>query len=248
MVRSHATIYDDRLHTMVHDLQVELVKLRVIDSRAHSTTPVSPVDAHIRIQKYKLPKLSIPEFDGNPLHWAQRFSSAVDSNDQLDEHDKLTYLQEAIKDKKASDLVWSTSSTPGQYSKLVTILKDRYDQQRLMHEPHMLVIVNHSPVKTSSYEEICDLHDTVKHLSGLHASGQYKAGAILTSIIASKLNNKSREQWLIYSRDKMVPEIVKFVEFLEKSIVMTPTANSTNHTKPIKQEYRCSKASVWQLQ
>ena len=93
MAGSHATIHDDRLHTMVYDLQVELVKLRVVDSRARSTTPVSPVGIHIRIQKYKLPKLSIPEFDGNPLHWAtlwQRFSSAVDSNNQLDEHDKLT--------------------------------------------------------------------------------------------------------------------------------------------------------------
>ena len=61
------------------------------------------------------------------------FSSSLDSNDDLNESDKLTYLQEAVKDKKASDLVMSTSSAPGHHTKHITMLKERYDQCQLIH-------------------------------------------------------------------------------------------------------------------
>ena len=88
------------------------------------------------------------------------------------------------------------------------MLKERYDQCRLIHQSHVSAIISHPPIKVGGYEEVCDFHDMlVKRLSGLHDTGQYNAGAILTSIAALQLNARLHEQWLTFRDYKTVPDI-----------------------------------------
>lgn len=248
MLKQGTVPHKDTIYDMKTDLKARYTKLLVTDENARSATGSTPSTGSTAAQKYRLPRFNIPEFNGDPMQWAtfwQRFSSSVDSNSNLNEIDKLTYLREAVKDKKAADLVMSTSSAPGQYAKLVAMLKERYDQRRLIHQSHIAAIVNHLPVKAGGYEEICDLHDLlVKHLSGLHDTKQYDAGAILTSIAAPKLNARLHEQWLTFSRDhKAVPDVKVFIDFLkEKMATVMPT--STSQPKPVRHEVKRTKASV----
>lgn len=98
----------------------------------------------------------------------EKISSAVDTNDDLDESKKLTYLQQAIVDKKASDLLATSSDTTSQHAKLVETLKDRFDQKRLIYREHVKAIVNVPTMKAGTHKEVCDMYDTInKHVSGL---------------------------------------------------------------------------------
>jgi hypothetical protein len=99
--------HSDTIYGMKVDLKARYTKLLVADENAHLVASSTPgTSSSTPVQKYRLPKFTIPEFNGDPMQWAtfwQRFSSSVDSNVHLNESDKLTYLREAIKDKKAAD-------------------------------------------------------------------------------------------------------------------------------------------------
>ena len=60
-------------------------------------------------QLVKQPKLALPTFKGDPMQWSvfwEQFSSAVHNNSHLDNSQKLTYLREAVKDPKATPLLF----------------------------------------------------------------------------------------------------------------------------------------------
>ena len=57
----------------------------------------------------KLPKLGVPTFDGNIIHWKQfwdQFTVAVHSRTSLSNAEKTVYLQHAIKDGSARNAIW----------------------------------------------------------------------------------------------------------------------------------------------
>ena len=150
--------------------------------------------------------------------WA-RFCSSVHDNCNLD-NQKLTYLREAIKDPQVTPLLFRAIETAGQYQVLVTILKERYDQRRLIHQAHTTAIVNAPMIKHDNHVELCSFIDNLEHsLSSLIDFGQHTIEAVWTSIVAGKLNKTLEEEWLRYSDDtKNVPEIKTLIKFLKKNM------------------------------
>ena len=49
----------------------------------------------------RLPKLDVPTFDGDVLHWAQ-FKISIRDQSHLSNAEKLVYLQQAVKNDSAS--------------------------------------------------------------------------------------------------------------------------------------------------
>ena len=179
--------------------------------------------------------------------WA-RFRSSVHDNCNLDDNQKLTYLREAIKDPQVTPLLFRATETAGQYQELVTILKERYDQRRLIHQAHTMAIVNAPVIKHGNHVELCSFIDNLEHsLSSLVDSGQHTIEAVWTSIVAGKLNKRLEEEWLKYSDDtKKVPEIKTMVEFLKKQLQYIPKATIQQSKTEVKSEqsFKRSKASV----
>ena len=65
----------------------------------------------------KLPKLDVPKFDGNIIHWRtfwEQFSVSVHGRDALSNAEKLTYLRHALNDGKAKAVVEGLSSSGDQ--------------------------------------------------------------------------------------------------------------------------------------
>ena len=63
------------------------------DQSQHSSRSSSP-SHHARTSRVKLPKIDLPQFDGNSLNWPsfwERFSTAVDQNDELSDDEKLAH-------------------------------------------------------------------------------------------------------------------------------------------------------------
>ena len=175
---------------------------------------------------------SLPSFHGHPMKWSvfwEQFSSAVHNNDQLHNTQKLTYLREAITDPKVTPLLFRATTTSGHYKELVTLLKERYNQKRLIHRTHAKSIVDAPALKQGHHEELCTFVDNLKHsISSLKDCGHYSIETFLTSVLSGKLNKRLQESWLKYSRGvkgvKSVPDVTLLIRFLEEQLSYTPVA------------------------
>lgn len=73
----------------------------------------------------KLPKLDVPVFDGNIIHWKQfwdQFTVAVHSKGTLSNAEKTVYLQQAIKDGPARNAIEGLSHCGENYEEAVECL------------------------------------------------------------------------------------------------------------------------------
>ena len=204
----------------------------------------------------KLPKLCLPTFNGDPLKWGvfwKQYHTTVHDNDQLDNHQKLTYLREVIKDSKVSHLLNHPTTTAHQYDKLVTLIKERYDQKRLVHKHFTMTIVDYPAIKQGTYEEFCMFSDTIEHsINCLKDAKQYEIGSFIASILTTKLPKRRNDQWLHFTRDTPnVPDIDTQLEFIkEKRNTTSPsTLAPAAKTEPSKESSRRPpRASVYHLQ
>ena len=88
----------------------------------------------------KLPKLDVPTFDGNIVHWKQfwdQFSVSVHNRTNLSSAEKIVYLQHAIKDGSARNAIEGLSHSGDNYEEAVECLKSRFDRPRFIHRTHV---------------------------------------------------------------------------------------------------------------
>lgn len=103
----------------------------------------------------KLPKLDVPVFDGNIIHWKQfwdQFTVAVHSKTALSNAEKTVYLQHAIRDGSARNAIEGLSHSGDNYEEAVECLKSHYDRPRLIQRTHVQLILDASPIKEGRAE------------------------------------------------------------------------------------------------
>ena len=105
----------------------------------------------------KLPKLDVPTFDGNTIHWKQfweQFMVSVHDRSNLSNAEKIIYLQHAIKDGSARNTIEGLSHSSDNYDEAVECLKSRFDRPRLFHCTHVQMIVDAPPLKEGTGKEL----------------------------------------------------------------------------------------------
>ncbi len=121
----------------------------------------------------RLPKLSVPTFDGSIINWRtfwEQFAVSVHNRSKLSNAEKLTYLRHALKDGSAKHVVEGLSSSGDHYGEAVDCLRKRYDRLRLLHQAHVRAILEVPALKDGIGKELRRLHDTVnQHLRALKA-------------------------------------------------------------------------------
>ena len=104
---------------------------------AHEPT-CTPVPIPSDIKGVKLPKLEVPTFDGNILHWkcfGEQFCISVHDHPSLSDSEKLVYLQHALKDGSAKHVIEGLLSRSGDhYIEAVKCLTSHYNRPRLIHQ------------------------------------------------------------------------------------------------------------------
>ena len=103
---------------IVFDCSLEVKKLLL--TRAPPTSSVDP-------KGVKLPKIDVPTFDGNLLHWTtfwEQFDVAVHSKSSLTDTEKLVYLQHALKGGSARQAIEGLSRSGDYYAEAIECLKD----------------------------------------------------------------------------------------------------------------------------
>ena len=168
----------------------------------------------------KLPKISIPTFDGNILNWSMfwdQFNVAIHSSTQLSNSQKLVYLRKALKDGPAKSVIEGLSQSSESYSEAIDCLAQRYDRPRLVHQAHVRAIVDAPSLRDGSGRELRRLHDVAnQHLRALKTLGLDPSGEFVTSLLELKFDRITMCEWQKSTSDqKTVPHYSKLLEFLD---------------------------------
>ena len=184
----------DSIECQVFDCSVTIKKLLASVSGPSEASP-PPSDG----KGVKLPKLDVPTFDGNILHWRsfwEQFSISVHDRSHLSNSEKLVYLQQSLKGGSARGAIEGLSRSGDCYNEAIECLRSRYDRPRLIHQAHVRVILEAPSLKEGNGKELRRLHDTVQqHLRALKAMGCEAPGPFITSVLELKLDTNTMFEW-----------------------------------------------------
>jgi len=138
-----------------------------VKKRLHSAvTPV--VDIHSDTTTTKLPKLESLTFYGDILllkNFWEKFWVSVYDRSSIPKKEKLMYLQNTIKDKRAKNRIAGLTKFSDYYDEVVKCLQKRYDRSQQIHQTHVHCIIEAPSLKDGSGKEIYALYDlVVQHL------------------------------------------------------------------------------------
>lgn len=144
----------------------------------------------------RLPKLNLPTFSGNPLHWFtfwDSFEAAVHSNTGLGGVQKFTYLKAQLMGD-ASRAVAGFPLTNSNYEQAVNLLRERFGQPNKIINAHMQALLDlPNPVYELSSLQL--FYDTMEnHVRGLESLGRSHEtyGDLLVPIVLAKLPSDMR--------------------------------------------------------
>ena len=89
--------------------------------------------------KVKLPKISLPRFDGDPVMWTtfwDSYQSTIHSNTGISDIDKFNYLRSLL-DHAALDAIAGLTVSTTNYQQAVEILTKRFGNKQVIISKHM---------------------------------------------------------------------------------------------------------------
>ena len=89
----------------------------------------------------RLPKLTLPTFEGDSLEWKTSFDSAVHSNNVLSDVQRLNSLRAHL-GGEASRAIAGFPLTSANYRQSVGLLRDRFGQPQRIVNAHMQTLMN----------------------------------------------------------------------------------------------------------
>ena len=227
---------DHALRRTARDFDARVTSLSVTETILPPTPIVAAAPAAIP-KTIQLPKISLPEFNGDVMGWSSfwsQFSTAVDHNKQLTSLNKLAYLRGAIKDPTTRTLLFSGAEHDGLYGEVVALLHERFDKRREVHSNYCQSLISMGQVK-STKAELTKFADTLTTtIAGLKHTGQNDIESVLTSLLVLSLSKQLQVEWEVKTQEsKDVPPIEDFIKFIRfrASILSTATAAKPSEVK-----------------
>ena len=214
----------------------------------------------------KLPAIALPTFSGDVLKWPtfwNQFVASVDSNSDLPESTKLSYLRRAIKDPEAELILNPAIDGPDTYRRLVKELHKRYKRTKKIHRDLVDKLIQLPSAKYNS-SDIRKLIDAAKNsLECLQTTGHFDLDTFISSLIYSKLPYKLQVDWDHdqHDDDRVMP-YPKLFEYAERKAftlsdhkAATPSSQPTSAPEkkpPAKQQgkpshYKSHKSQVYSV-
>ena len=200
----------------IFDLSLKIKKLLHNPSHVNDLMPTAQPSESKGV---KLPKIDVPTFDGELLHWQtfwEQFCIAIHDRKDVSNTEKLVYLRHSLKDGSAKSIVEGLSQSGDEYPEAVESLKARFNRPRLIHQAHVRKIYEAPNLREGTGKELRHLHDTVQqHLRALKAMGEEPSGSFVTSLLELKLDQNTMFEWQKASQDCTdVPHYKNLLEFL----------------------------------
>ena len=115
---------ESAIEKTLFDLNVKINRLRQEQAKFQEARSMSE-KTKVPAAGVKLPKISVPSFDGNLLNWNtfwEQFVVAIHSKEQLTDSEKLVYLRESLKDGPAMRVIEGLAQTSDNYAEAITCL------------------------------------------------------------------------------------------------------------------------------
>ncbi|GBO39197.1 hypothetical protein AVEN_271447-1 [Araneus ventricosus] len=99
----------------------------------------------------KLPRLQIPQYDGNNLnfnYFYSQFEAAIHKNSNLSDVGKFYYLKSSLIND-AEIAIRDLALKSGNYDLTLNILKERFSRTDMIIDAHMSQLLNLNPVRKS---------------------------------------------------------------------------------------------------
>ena len=144
-----------------------------------------------------LPKLDLPQFTGNPLHWSSFwdcFEAAVHSNPSLSAKQKLSYLRAQLHVDVARIIAGFQLSNDN-YTHSVTLLREHFGQTYKQVDACLQTLID-LPSPSYLLSSLHEFHDeTEGHIRSLSTLGkpQDSYGSLLVPILQGKLLSKAKQ-------------------------------------------------------
>ncbi|XP_043866487.1 uncharacterized protein LOC122757666 [Drosophila mojavensis] len=197
------TDFDDLIMVMQSTIMSE-VQSRTAQVH-HSSTFSRPSDppraSAPRLQAAPaLPPLKLPTFSGGYANWADfysMFSTIIESRPEISNMERLQHLRSCL-DGAALDTVRSLEISNDNYTIAINLLKQRYDNRRLIFQAHIVKILGLKRVENGSIIKLRELSDSFNvHMRALSSLGTTEqiASAMIAQILLQKLDEASQAKW-----------------------------------------------------
>ena len=169
----------------------------------------------------KLPQIQIPIFNGKYEEWSSfrdLFTSMIVNNGSLSDVQKLFYLKSQVSGE-AEKLIKHISVTAVNFSSAWNILKDRYENKRVLVNVHLKRLLAQTKVTSDSAQAVKLLLDTTQEciaaLNNLEINTE-SWDPILVHIIAQKMSPECVQLWeQSLSSKTNVPTFQELISFLD---------------------------------
>lgn len=172
-------------------------------------------------QNVKLPRISIPTFNGNYNEWTtfyDAFISLVDSNPDEPDVSKMHHLRSCLSGT-AFSLIKTLPVTETNYKRAWKLLCDRFHNKRAIVNACLAAFINQTPLKQASAATLRRLIDTSREsLQTIDSLGVLveEWDPIVIYIMQTKLDRDTLKEWELYVGGSVeIPKCSKMMDFLE---------------------------------
>jgi len=160
----------------------------------------APQQRQPRHRAAMLPPLELPKFAGGYANWSDfysMFTTIIDSHPVLTNVEKLQHLLSSLRDD-ALETIRSLEISNGNYAIALDLLKNRFDNRRLVFQAHIIEILGLKAVHSGSVSTLRELSDKfnahIRALKGLGTTEQI-AGCIIVQVLFQRLDPASQAKW-----------------------------------------------------
>ncbi|XP_045781190.1 uncharacterized protein LOC123878141 [Maniola jurtina] len=169
----------------------------------------------------RLPKISLPSFDGEKmtqwLEFRDTYLSLIHSNNNLGNINKFHYLRAALKGS-ALTVIKNLEFTSKNYEVAWQLLSSRYDNERLLVNIHVNSLLNFSTMTKESGKSLRNLVDTInRNLCALNTLGQPTDhwDTLVIHLMSRKLDSVTFREWEEHRNSITTsPTLKQFIDFL----------------------------------
>ena len=208
--------FTGRLHYLAAD--ISSARCRSIPAITSHAAVVPKTERNIT----KLPAIALPTFSGDVLKWPtfwNQFVASVDSNKELPDSTKLSYLRKAIKDPEAEVILNPSIDGPDTYGRLVKELQLRYRRTKKIHRDLVEKLIQLPSAKYNSSDLRKLVDAATNSLECLQTTGHFSLETFISSLIYSKLPYKLQVDW-----DKDQPDVNTVMPYSKLFEYVTKTA------------------------
>ncbi|GBN57909.1 hypothetical protein AVEN_272855-1 [Araneus ventricosus] len=193
---------------------------------------------HSNGEKLKLPKLSLPSFNGNIQDWlsfSDHFKASVHNNENLTGSMKLQYLK-GLLTGDASRVIQSITISDANYLTAWTLLEDRFSNKRDQVSAHLKRFMSIPALQSDSASSVLNLIDTtyecIRSLQTLGYEVEQFAEVIFVYMFLQKLDASSK-LWFEreFNKSTEIRSLKELLDFLKNYARTSQSSRTSTNLK-----------------